>query len=155
MADTLLPCEAVSHVRDGGAADLLERKGILTMRSLILGIVFLVASGALANNTITYECAFLRYNGDDQAGLQGYEKPFLLTFIYDNSTKKAYSIGNQSSSEVALIQNRDGISFLEVTGSGNVMTTTITRDGYAVHSRHSIIKSIIIPSQSYGTCVVK
>jgi hypothetical protein len=51
-----------------------------------------------------------------------------------------------------MIPAEHGLTFVEVTRSGNVMTTTIARDGAAVHSRNAIIGETLFPSQYYGTC---
>jgi hypothetical protein len=64
-------------------------------------------------------------------------------------------MGNNGSAEVKVIQNLGGISFVEVTTSGNVMVTTITKSGDAVHSRNAVMQAQLIPSQYYGRCVAK
>ena len=44
--------------------------------------------------------------------------------------------------------------FIEFTGSGNVVTTTITEKGVSVHSRNSVVFGKLIPSQYYRTCKI-
>jgi hypothetical protein len=83
------------------------------------------------------------------------QKDFVLRFVVDTSAKKAYLIGNAGSSEVTIVINAAGISFLEITGTGNVMVTAITSAGEAVHSRNSIISEGLVPSQHYGKCVIQ
>jgi hypothetical protein len=61
-------------------------------------------------------------------------------------------MGNAGSSEVQIINGTHGISFLELTQTGNVMVTSITNAGDSVHSRNSIIFDKLIPSQYYGKC---
>ena len=51
------------------------------------------------------------------------------------------------------IANKDGVSFVEITASGNVMVTAITKSGEAVHSRNGIMFNELVPSQYYGKCV--
>jgi hypothetical protein len=72
-------------------------------------------------------------------------------------TKKTYMLGNNGSSEVTPIANSDGgITFVEVTPSGNVMVTAITLSGEAVlHSRNGIFGKELVPSQAYGQCNVR
>ena len=90
------------------------------------------------------------------AGVKKESKLFELRFVSDDQTKKAYLLGNNGSSEVTPIGNQGGgITFLEVTDSGNVMVTTITASGEAVHSRNGIISGKLIPSQYYGKCTVQ
>jgi hypothetical protein len=85
-------------------------------------------------------------------GLSKQASPFELRFVVDSNTQKAYLIGNVGSSEIEIIPNTYGVSFVEVTGSGNVMVTAITTAGDAVHSRNGIISKKLLPSQLYGKC---
>lgn len=64
-------------------------------------------------------------------------------------------IGNQGSTKVHLLNTDDGVSFIEITGSKNVMATTLDKNGASVHSRNSVINGELVPSQYYGTCVIK
>lgn len=90
------------------------------------------------------------------SGVKKESKLFELRFVSDDQTKKAYLLGNNGSSEVTPFGNQgSGITFVEVTDSGNVMVTTITASGEAVHSRNGIISGKLIPSQYYGTCTVQ
>jgi hypothetical protein len=83
------------------------------------------------------------------------EKGFALRFIVDPNSKKAYVLGNLGSSEVTIVRNTDGISFVDITASGNVMVTTVTDARDAVHSRNSIVAGELVPSQYYGTCTIQ
>lgn len=103
--------------------------------------------------TTTFECDYKTY-GDDK-GLHKVGSPFRLTFLVDGSSKKAYIIGNVGSSEVSLVPNAEGITLVEITDSGNVMTTVITSKGKSVHSRGSIVFGDLVPSQYYGSCLKK
>jgi hypothetical protein len=113
---------------------------------LILGCTTAMATA----ETISYSCSFRIYASPE--GLKTEEKPFELKYIIDRTTKKAYIVGNNGSAQVTEIPNLGGVSFLEVTGSGNIMVTAITSDGDAVHSRHSMDAKKIIPTQYYGKC---
>ena len=104
-------------------------------------------------DTTTFECDYKTY-GDDK-GLHKVGAPFRLTFLVDSSSKKAYIIGNVGSSEVSLVPNLEGITLVETTGSGNVMTTVITLKGKSVHSRGSVVFGDLVPSQYYGSCLKK
>ena len=59
------------------------------------------------------------------------------------------------STEVKLIPNTGGLTFVEVTGTGNVMVTVISDDGRSVHSRNGMVLGKIVPSQYYGRCKKK
>lgn len=78
--------------------------------------------------------------------------PFTLNFVADLEANKAYVMGNAGASEVLLIKNLNGTSFIEITGSGNVMTTSVTTLGEAAHSRNTIMIEKLLPSQFYGSC---
>lgn len=89
-------------------------------------------------------------------GVKKESKLFELRFVSDNQTKKTYLLGNNGSSEVTPFGNQGGgITFVEVTDSGNVMVTAITASGEAVHSRNGIISGKLIPSQYYGKCTIQ
>ncbi|APW45389.1 hypothetical protein [Rhodoferax antarcticus] len=105
-----------------------------------------VAYGA----TTSYTCKFLVEA--TPKGLSKQASPFELRFVVDASTRKAYLMGNAGSSEVEVIPNTDGISFVEITASGNVMVTAVTNSGEAVHSRNGIMFKQLVPSQFYGKC---
>lgn len=85
-------------------------------------------------------------------GLSKQTPPFELHFVVDTSTRKTYLMGNVGSSEVEVVPNNDGISFVEITASGNVMVTVVTNSGEAVHSRNGIMFKELVPSQYYGKC---
>ncbi len=82
---------------------------------------------------------------------------FVLTFIVDMTKKTAYMLGSQGTEEVTLIPSGvgEGVSFVEITGVGNVMTTAIDSKGNSVHSRNTIIHGEIVPTQYYGKCEFK
>lgn len=77
----------------------------------------------------------------------------VLTFLVDTKADKAYVVGNNGSNEVQVVPNRsEAIGFIEITDSGNIMTTTITNNGAAVHSRNTVLKSGLVATQFLGTC---
>lgn len=106
-----------------------------------------VAHGA----TTSYTCKFSVEA--TPKGLSKQASPLELRFVVDASTRKAYLLGNAGSSEVDVIPNTDGISFVEITASGNVMVTAVTNSGEAVHSRNGIMFKELVPSQFYGKCI--
>ena len=122
------------------------------MRISVIGAaMLLVATGANAE-TVGYHCKYPTFSDQDGSHKVGKEG-LSLTFIADMDKWKAYLIGNVGASEVMMQYNTDiGISFIEVTKSGNVMTTTIDRNMRSAHSRHYILFSDFFPSQHYGRC---
>jgi hypothetical protein len=115
---------------------------------VIAAITFLATRAAAA--PITYVCDYKTYS--DEKGLHKVAQPFVLTFLFDVATKKAYLIANNGSAEVRPFVQEDGFTLVEVTDVGNIMVTAITKDGRTVHSRTGIILGEIVPSQYYGTC---
>jgi len=101
---------------------------------------------------VTLQCAY-----KISCGLGGLEpaNDFNLMFIVDVEKETAYVIGNQGSNEVHYIPNTGGFTFVEVTGAGNVMTTTIDSNKNTVHSRNTILNDVLVPMQYYGLCEVK
>ena len=100
--------------------------------------------------TTSYFCSFTLEA--TPKGLTKQNKPFELRYLVDIAAKKAYLVGNAGSSAVEIIPNADGVSFVEITNSGNVMVTAIAKNGASVHSRNGIMFKDIVPSQFYGKC---
>jgi phage gp36-like protein len=117
----------------------------------VLTAAFTLSSAAVAAaNTESYACRFA--TEASPTGVTKPASPLELRFVHDIAAEKAYLMGNAGSSQVGVIDNKNGISFLEITAAGNVMTTTITTQGEAVHSRNGIMMNKLIPSQYYGRC---
>jgi hypothetical protein len=54
------------------------------------------------------------------------------------------------------MRSGEGITFIEITGGGNVMTTTIDQKMVSAHSRNTVVLGgDLLPSQYYGKCVSK
>ena len=119
---------------------------------LILFFGFFSSTIALGSTT-SYLCKFPLEA--TRAGVAKLATPFELRFIQDAGAKKTYLMGNNGSDEIQSIPNVDGVSYLEVTTSGNVMVTAIASNGDAVHSRNGIFFNELVPSQYYGKCIKK
>lgn len=121
------------------------------MRPIIAFTIALICWGvAAADQTETLVCNYQKYATSE--GMQSVKKPFVLTFIVDSKSNAAYSVGNNGSSKVQAVPGGGGITFIEMTGSGNIMTTTVDSKGVSVHSRHTQIEGEVVPSQYYGVC---
>lgn len=86
---------------------------------------------------------------------EGHEKvssSFVLTFIVDSDSDNAYMIGNQGTEDVILIAGDDKVTFIEVTDTNNVMSTTIDSVSDSVHSRHTVLFGKLLAQQYYGSC---
>jgi len=104
-------------------------------------------------DTITIICDYTNYASDD--GFHKVKDKFVLTFVVDESKGVSYMIGNQGSTEVKMLNSEQGFTFIEITGVGNVMTTTLDFKGNTCHSRNSVVLGKLIPTQYYGTYTMK
>ena len=118
--------------------------------NVVFLLILLVPKIAICK-TIEYKCSYPKY-----ASIEGIktEKSFELTFMIDETTKKTYMKGNNGISELKMIDVQfGGISFLEITDGGNIVTTAIDKNNLSVHSRNSIIMGELVASQYYGKCI--
>ena len=118
----------------------------------LLTILLLLPVNVMAETT-NYSCNYTSYSNIE--GNHKVKDKFELNFIIDRTTGKSYLLGNAGSSEVRALESEDRIAFLEVTTTGNLMTTTIDSKLNSVHSRNTVMLGEIIPSQYYGECVAK
>jgi len=127
------------------------RQAQLTL--LVLAISMISPHHALSE-TVTLRCSYPTYS--TEKGLH-HDDNFNMIFLVDTEKGTAYIIGNQGSEEVTFIPNKfgGGYTFVEVTPSGNVMTTTIDTNMTTVHSRNTIMDGNLVPTQYYGTCEYK
>ena len=120
-------------------------KSIAILLSLLPALVYA--------DTTTYTCNYTTYS--DQEGNHNVETKFELNFIIDKTAEKSYLLGNNGSAEVTFFELVDQVAFIEVTTSGNIMTTAIDSNLNSVHSRNSVMLGKMLPSQYYGKCEVK
>lgn len=124
----------------------------IKMKLITCLLLFLPAAVTLADTT-TYSCNYTSYS--DQEGNHKVKEKFELNFIVDKATGKSYLLGNNGSSEVKMLEIGDQLAFLEVTATGNLMTTAIDSKLNTVHSRNSVMFGEMLPSQYYGKCRIK
>lgn len=122
------------------------------MRILFFIATFLSAFSANVCAATTYVCHYPTYS-DTEGKYEA--KNFNLTFLVDEDSKKSYMVGELGSSEVSYIPQKNALSFIEITDTGNVMSTAIDEKLNSVHSRNTLILGSLTPSQYYGTCIVK
>lgn len=102
---------------------------------------------------LSFECQYEQHSSPDGMRKNG---DFKFTIIYDSEDDSAYVSGNNGAEKLAVIHGTNQISFVEVTDTGNVMSTTVSKDNLqAVHSRNTTILGKLIPSQYYGKCAVR
>ena len=131
----------------------MYRNSLAIIRQALIMILVVCFPSIASGSPKTIVCDYSKYASPD--GLVKVEKKFQLNFIIDSKTDKTYLLGNAGTEEVSMISGEYGMTFVEITGVGNVMTTTVLPNGESVHSRNSVILGDLIPSQYYGTCQFK
>lgn len=101
-----------------------------------------------AAEVVTYACQF-EFRVDEEGRS---EERFPLLFKIDTLSHRAVMEGNAGLVDVEIYVGDEAFSFMEKVGSGTVQTTTITRDGLAVHSRNTVILGEIVAAQHFGRC---
>lgn len=125
------------------------------MKKILFGVavsVMAFISPQVSASAVEFQCDYKQVASPDGVELIG---KFALRFTLDTLTDEAFFVGNNGVANVVPVANNYGITFIEKTDSGNIMTTTInTTDGESVHSRNSIISGGLVPTQYYGTCKI-
>lgn len=121
-------------------------------RSAVLTGLVLAASAGQANANTTFLCSF-PYVVTPQDGTRRHRPALVLRYEALWTKKRAYAIGDDGEAdEVSVVPNRGGVSFVGITAAGEVMVTTIAKDGRAVHSRHLVDGADLLPQQFHGRC---
>lgn len=118
----------------------------------VMFIAFHIISSIAHAETLSIFCSFQKYSNETGTHMQSNKLNY--NFIVDTETNKGFVIGNNGKEPVAVIPGigENEFTFIEITSSGNVVTTTIASNKKAVSSRNMIILKDIIPSQFYGYC---
>ena len=119
----------------------------------LIVVLFFLFPVLVYADTTTYACDYPSWS--NQEGNHKVKEKFEFNFIVDEATGKSYLLGNNGSSEVKLLRSGDGLTFVEITATGNIMTTSIDSKLNSVHSRNTIFLGEMMPSQYYGVCEVK
>lgn len=123
------------------------------MKEVIISILIVMLMSTISSAKVFgLECEFAKV-ATLKDGLKN--ATFKLDFVFDTEKKKYVVLGNNSMEDLTMIENDDGITLVEITRSGNVMTTTINvsdQNLEAVHSRNTLIPSGLIAQQYYGWC---
>lgn len=122
------------------------------MRKSLL-VAALLAPLVANAGTVTKVCTFDRHASPD--GFKKLGETFVMTFMTDTDTKKTYVVGNNGSEAVRVEPQGQGVSFIEMTATGNLIVTTVDNHGTAVTSRNIIMAGKLFPSQMYGKCINK
>ena len=125
------------------------------MRGVILATYVLLAMGGAVGAESTkpvqrFVCVFDKHVSPDTTQLSD-KSPLRIEFMVDG-TGHAFAVG-RNIYPVHVIPGDSGITFLEVLVTGAVQTTTMSKQGKAVHSRHTLIAGEFAPSQYYGACM--
>ena len=121
------------------------------MRAVLISCLVAVFFGStVAESAVQrFTCVFDRHMSPETDGVSG-ESSLSVEFVVDG-TGQAFAVG-RNVYPVRLVVGDQGVTFLEELVTGVVQTTTIHKNGEAVHSRHTILLGEFIPSQYYGAC---
>ena len=140
------------------------------MRRILAGVVLLVIltdrAAALDPSLTTLDCFFEHQNTidirqDEHTEDGAAQKPMTITITGMNEKdQSATLVGNLGSSPLIFFSNPMRWVFVEITPTGNVMTTSMlvpsaSGETYAVHSRHAWLLDSGLISQWGGTCKVR
>ena len=123
------------------------------MRIIALSLAILLSSQLdVANAAVmAFDCNFTQ-TCDPESGCRA--SSLVLEFNVDESTGESFVVGNNGLSTVLSSLGENAVTFLETLESGAIQTTTIAVGGSAVHSRHSVVGGLLVPSQFTGECRV-
>lgn len=106
--------------------------------------------------TLSAEAAVVPNNAESE--VRQLEKPVLAQFLIERDSDRGTMIGDGGAADVTVYWGNESVSFVEITPDGAPTMTTIDFERGkplpAVHSRHTLVGGLV-PSQMYGSCVVK
>ena len=103
-----------------------------------------------------FSCEFYSYANKD--GIQATQKPLAFILITNDNNGTFTMKGNNGTSSGTTIRGNKGLSFIEITKTGNITTTTMAvvspyaNKQVATHSRNMLVNGKLLASQYYGTC---
>ncbi|WP_093325999.1 hypothetical protein [Shimia haliotis] len=108
-----------------------------------------LGANAAVSEVLKWDCEF-----ETRVDAEGVNREIMpLYFTVDTISKKAWMEGNAGFVEVEIYFGDSAFSFIERIDSGAVQATTVTRDGFAVHSRNTVIFGDIVAAQHFGRCL--
>lgn len=120
------------------------------MKNLILLVIALCSVTSVASaKAVNMDCKYAMYA--NVHGMHADQMNFKIT--YDTNTGRAFVMAPNGMTKLDYYPGTDGMTFLEKLDDGVIQSTTITKDGKSVHSRHTILKGHLLASQYYGMCV--
>jgi hypothetical protein len=121
------------------------------MRIAMLIFAMLLGSPSAAAAAVEWHCTYTKVCfGEEQRCEE--VKNFELRFTTDTIEQETVTFGNMGMSDVLTWPGSDGVTFIEHLETGAIQTTTISKTGQSVHSRHTLMLGDLVPSQYYGTC---
>ncbi len=100
-----------------------------------------------AKGTTIYECIY-----NQSTSKNGLERAnYSLNFSFKDG--KANTFSKYGKAQVLVVNHHEGITFIEVTQNGSVMSTTIQNSTLeTVSSRNTLLNGVLRPEQFFGTC---
>ncbi len=126
---------------------------------LFLGVFFCTSAICFAEEVdpdelFTFVCSFDKVSTKDGVEKTNDIKFPPIVFIYKANEQKALMVGNAGTVEVLVIRRADSVDFIQIEPI-NVTTTILFETAEVVHSRNTVLLGKLMPSQYYGTVVVK
>ena len=112
-------------------------------------ITSLILGQPLYAKVLKWDCTFMETTSLEGLG----RERMVLQFTVDTVSQRAFMEGNAGFVEVEIYVGDNAFTFIEKVGSGSTMTTTVTEDGLAVHSRNTVILGELVAGQHFGRCV--
>jgi len=144
---------------------------IILCISLLYMMIHPAAIAAEGSTIFCFECSYPCWSDAKGNHATSKKYPMEFKFVWKLGERNATMIGNVGTAEVAAIQNACGITFVEITNTGNVTATTINLEQIKEIKKNGILQYVITESvhsrntimpdgyqtwcQYYGTCVIK
>jgi hypothetical protein len=125
--------------------------GQLIVRLMLATMLLVTASQPASASALQFVCTYPKHFDWKDAKLDE-ASDFVLSFSFDAQNKQAFLTDKQGTEEVNFVSGAAGITFIEVLPTGAVQTTTVSKGGKSVHSRHTIVLGKLVPSQYFGEC---
>jgi hypothetical protein len=117
---------------------------------LLIAVVLNIPTAPAETKVLKWVCT---YTAVANPGGVFRNQSLALTFSIDDAGKHAVMTGNRGTHNVELYAGTDALTFVDRLKTGAIQVTTIDSSGKSVHSQHTILGGLLIPSQSYGKCV--
>ena len=127
----------------------------MNSKKIMLMILILIFS--FSGLSFAGSCGFRFDTCSNELGLSDLKNPYIFIIVMpeQGDIARKYVKGQEPVDVLIVGNSQGGLSFMEITPSGGIITTTVDMHGDAVYSRNIIIQGKLIPNQCYGKCLCK